>query len=105
MASNPSREEDDPAMDMEPSPAQAQEIARSKTPIVVAPTRLPGLLNKLAALAFVGIFSFFGLLIRLGLTAINTYNGEVVFPLVYAQMAGCAVMGLVATKRKRLEGM
>jgi hypothetical protein len=98
-------EEEEEASSAESSSANTREIARSKYPIVVAPTRLPGILNKLAVLATLGIFSFLGLLARLGLTALNTYNGEVVFPLIYAQMTGCAVMGLVASKRKRLEEM
>ena len=35
----------------------------------------------------------FGVLARLGLVALATYNGESVFPLAYVQALGCLIMG------------
>ena len=35
----------------------------------------------------------FGVLARLGLVALMTYNGESVFPLAYIQALGCLIMG------------
>ena len=37
--------------------------------------------------------SVFGVLARLGLDALTTYDGESIFPLAYAQGVGCLVMG------------
>ncbi|KAF7337696.1 MFS general substrate transporter [Mycena sanguinolenta] len=38
-------------------------------------------------------FSAFGLLARLGLSALATYNGQSIFPLAYVQATGCLIMG------------
>lgn len=38
--------------------------------------------------------SVFGVLARLGLVALMTYDGESVFPLAYAQAVGCLIMGM-----------
>ncbi|KAJ3856347.1 CrcB-like protein-domain-containing protein [Lentinula lateritia] len=38
--------------------------------------------------------SIFGVLARLGLVALTTYNGQSIFPLAYVQGLGCFVMGL-----------
>ena len=35
----------------------------------------------------------FGVLARLGLVALATYNGQSVFPLAYVQALGCLIMG------------
>ena len=35
----------------------------------------------------------FGVLARLGLVALATYNGESIFPLAYVQALGCLIMG------------
>ncbi|KAF8238738.1 hypothetical protein L208DRAFT_1387025 [Tricholoma matsutake] len=37
--------------------------------------------------------STFGVLARLGLLALGTYNGNSIFPLIYAQAVGCLIMG------------
>lgn len=37
--------------------------------------------------------SVFGVLARLGLDALTTYDGESIFPLAYVQGVGCLVMG------------
>ena len=38
--------------------------------------------------------SIFGVLVRLGLLSITTYNGQAVFSLAWVQATGCFVMGL-----------
>jgi fluoride ion exporter CrcB/FEX len=38
-------------------------------------------------------FSVFGVLARLGLSALATYNRQSIFPLSYSQAAGCFIMG------------
>jgi len=38
--------------------------------------------------------SIFGVLARLGLQALTTYNGESIFPLAYVQATGCFIMGV-----------
>ncbi|KAJ7095447.1 CrcB-like protein-domain-containing protein [Mycena belliarum] len=38
-------------------------------------------------------FSVFGVLARLGLSALATYSGQSIFPLAYAQATGCLIMG------------
>lgn len=38
--------------------------------------------------------SILGVLARLGLVALMTYNGRSVFPLAYVQAVGCLVMGI-----------
>lgn len=37
--------------------------------------------------------SVFGVLARLGLSALTSYEGESIFPLAYVQSVGCLVMG------------
>ncbi len=37
--------------------------------------------------------AMFGLLARLGLEALATYNGQSIFPLAYPQAVGCLIMG------------
>jgi fluoride exporter len=38
--------------------------------------------------------SVFGVLARLGLQALGTYNGKSIFPLAYPQAVGCLIMGI-----------
>jgi fluoride exporter len=38
--------------------------------------------------------SIFGLLARLGLQALATYDGRSIFPLAYVQAVGCLIMGI-----------
>ncbi|PWY98619.1 hypothetical protein BCV70DRAFT_201939 [Testicularia cyperi] len=59
-------------------------------------------------LAILGLLSFasiWGTLAREGLAALNTYDGQSVTPLVWAQAVGCLVMGLAvgSTNKKILE--
>ncbi len=38
--------------------------------------------------------SVFGVLARLGLQALGTYDGKSIFPLAYPQAVGCLIMGI-----------
>jgi hypothetical protein len=38
--------------------------------------------------------SIFGVLARLGLQALATYDGKAIFPLAYPQAVGCLIMGI-----------
>lgn len=44
-------------------------------------------------LALLMPFSVFGVLARLGLSALANYSGQSIFPLIYAQAVGCLIMG------------
>ncbi|KAF7347388.1 MFS general substrate transporter [Mycena venus] len=44
-------------------------------------------------LALLMPFSILGVLARLGLTSLATYNGQSIFPLAYVQAIGCLIMG------------
>ncbi|CBQ72228.1 conserved hypothetical protein [Sporisorium reilianum SRZ2] len=58
--------------------------------------------------ATLGLLSFaaiWGTLAREGLVALNTYDGESVAPLIWAQSVGCLVMGLaIGANRQAIEG-
>ncbi|GAA5825447.1 hypothetical protein JCM11251_006987 [Rhodosporidiobolus azoricus] len=58
------------------------------------------LLETCSLLTFATIW---GVLARLGLIWIGGFGEREVFPLIWAQMAGCAVMGLVTDRKKGLE--
>lgn len=47
-------------------------------------------------------FSILGLLVRLGLQALVSYDPHAVFPLAYPQFVGCFVMGLAIPLKDRL---
>jgi fluoride exporter len=55
-------------------------------PKVYAPLSIP-------VLALLAPASIFGVLARLGLQALATYDGNSIFPLAYPQTIGCFVMG------------
>jgi fluoride ion exporter CrcB/FEX len=55
--------------------------------------------NKLIIFAALIPVSILGMLIRVGLTLLETYDGEPVFALAYAQFIGCTIMGFVVKKK------
>ncbi|KAJ2962920.1 hypothetical protein NQZ79_g1969 [Umbelopsis isabellina] len=55
--------------------------------------------NKLIIFAALIPVSIIGMLIRVGLTSLETYSGAPVFALVYVQFIGCTIMGFVAKKK------
>lgn len=82
-----------------------EELFQSARPLVVSPKRIYGVVEYLTSLSLIGILSFFGTLIRLGLVAIGTYNGQSVFPLLWAQMVGCCLMGMFTVRKRCIEEM
>ena len=47
-----------------------------------------------AVIALLMPASVFGVLARLGLQALATYDGKSIFPLAYPQAVGCLIMGI-----------
>lgn len=76
------------------------------TPPTPPPTSLPSpLLPLLSTYSLLIFASFWGILARLGLIWLGWFAEREVFPLVWAQVVGCAVMGLVLARREGLERM
>ncbi|KAJ9108909.1 hypothetical protein QFC21_000230 [Naganishia friedmannii] len=50
-------------------------------------------LRECASYAALIPMAFFGVLIRLGMDALGDYDGRSVYPLIWAQGIGCAIMG------------
>lgn len=72
-----------------PEDVDADEKERKPAvPRVYAPFSLP----VLASLAGPSVF---GVLARLGLLAITSYDGRAIFPLAWAQAVGCLIMGFM----------
>lgn len=76
-----------------------------RRPIIVSPERTYSSLEYLTSLSLLGILSFFGTLIRLGLVALGTYDGQSIFPLLWAQMVGCCLMGMFTVRKRCIEEM
>ena len=55
---------------------------------------------SIQVLALLAPASIFGLLARLGLTSLMTFQGASVFPLAWVQALGCLVMGLALGLRE-----
>ncbi|RUS21971.1 CrcB-like protein-domain-containing protein [Endogone sp. FLAS-F59071] len=47
-------------------------------------------------------FSIFGVLVRLGVTQLDTYTGAPVFPLSHVQLIGCVIMGFCLARKSRI---
>ncbi|CDW99441.1 hypothetical protein [Sporisorium scitamineum] len=62
-------------------------------------------LRHCAVLGLLFFSAVWGTLAREGLVALNTYDGESVAPLVWAQAVGCLIMGLaIGANRQAIEG-
>lgn len=61
--------------------------------------------RHLATLSLLSFAAIWGTLARKGLSALNTYDGQSVTPLVWAQAVGCLIMGLAigGTNQKAIE--
>jgi CrcB protein len=81
------------------------DLFQARRPLIVSPERVYGLIETFATLSLLGIFSFFGTLIRLGLIAIGSYNGQTVFPLLWPNVVGCTLMGMFTTRKHCIEEM
>jgi len=82
--------EESPA-DLRPEPKEEQGDATPEE-VVGPPPQLFHPLNW-EILALLMPASVFGVLARLGLVALTSYDGESIFPLAYVQGVGCLVMG------------
>lgn len=101
----PTQNTEDPASRTKSNGQAASPPTQGSDPQLLTPSRLHGILLKLAALSTLGIFSFFGVLVRLGLSAIGDYSGRSTFPLLWAQVVGCLIMGAVSERRELIEGV
>lgn len=84
---------------------QEEEAWSTQDPDLLDPSRIHGILEICATLSILGFFSFFGLLARLGLIAIGTYNGQSTFPVLWAQIVGCFFMGIFTSRKDLIEAM
>ena len=57
--------------------------------------------TTLATAGAITLGSIWGTLARLGLVALNTYDGQSIAPLVWAQALGCLVFGYASHKRSK----
>lgn len=63
------------------------------------------LVRHCAILGLLAFSAIWGTLAREGLVALNTYDGQSVAPLIWAQAVGCLIMGLaVGANRQAIEG-
>nr|CDI52842.1 chromosome condensation [Melanopsichium pennsylvanicum 4] len=58
------------------------------------------ILRHLAILGLLSFAAIWGTLVREGLVALNTFDGQPVFPLIWAQAFGCLIMGLAVGANK-----
>lgn len=82
-----------------------EEAGKQIEPKIPPPSTLHGAARHLAILGLLSLAAIWGTLAREGLVALNTYDGESVAPLVWAQAVGCLIMGLaIGANRKAIEG-
>jgi fluoride ion exporter CrcB/FEX len=74
-------------------------------PVTTRAEAIAATLRTLATLSLIAFFTFWGVLGRLGLTAIGTYSGQSVFPVIWAQTVGCLVMGLCLGAKPEIEAV
>ncbi|SPO22196.1 uncharacterized protein UTRI_02206_B [Ustilago trichophora] len=89
---------------LDPSTEEAgNQIEPNHLPLIPTHHKLLRHCSILGLLAFAAIW---GTLAREGFVALNTYDGQSVFPLVWAQAVGCLIMGLAigAANRRAIEG-
>lgn len=84
--------EESPATDVRPEPNEAAHKDATLEDVVEPP---PQLFHPLSWEIFALLMpaSVFGVLARLGLDALTSYDDESIFPLAYVQGVGCLVMG------------
>ena len=63
----------------------------------------PSWAQHAAVVGLVVFFAIWGVLIRLGLTAIWTFDGTPVVPLLWSQIVGCALMGFFVASKNGIE--
>lgn len=97
------QESNDDDEDQQRRARHERQLFQSRHPLLPSPARIHGILNQLVTLSMLGLFTFVGLLVRLGLVWLGTYQGQTVFPLLWAQVVGCALMGLFSSRRNEIE--
>lgn len=96
-STDPGTQQPDPAND-----EQGKQIEPNHLPTHPIHHRVLRHLSILGLLSFAAIW---GTLAREGLVALNTYDGESVAPLIWAQAVGCLIMGLaIGANRRAIEG-
>ena len=60
-----------------------------------------GVVATCATAALIALGAIWGTLARLGLVALNSYDGQSVAPLIWAQAVGCLVFGFASHKRSK----
>ena len=71
------------------------EHSLSRRPSLAQRTRRQQIHEDIIVGSWITFLSIWGSLARMGLTALTTYPGEPVFPLIWSQWVGCAVMGFL----------
>lgn len=69
----------------------------------VEPSSARRLLRELAIISLLAFAAIWGTLTREGLVALNTYSGQSISPLIWAQAIGCLVMGWAVANKEALE--
>ncbi|SPO39502.1 uncharacterized protein PSFLO_04983 [Pseudozyma flocculosa] len=93
----------DPDLSRTPPPLQEELVPAPAPP---PPQREPlrfRIARHAGILSLLAFASIWGTLAREGLVALNTYDGQSIAPLIWAQSVGCLVMGWSIGNRKALE--
>lgn len=85
-----------------PGPVSSQPTERTKLERSNSPAIDWTLLATVSALIFATLW---GVLARLGLTWIGGFSDSVVFPLIWAQIVGCLIMGANIERKADVERM
>lgn len=81
--------------------SQNQGANGGNAPLIV----LPPLSRHLSILGLLTFTSLWGTLARLGLVAINTYPGQSIAPVIWAQGVGCFIMGWAMANKKTIDDL
>ncbi|KAL7416425.1 CrcB-like protein-domain-containing protein [Mrakia frigida] len=99
--SSPSSNMDQPYDDGSNTPPEEPIPTKDPLPETTPPPINP--FTHLPTFSLLVLFSILGCLARIGLTALFTYQGQAVFPLIWSQGLGCLLMGFCVGWRKDLE--
>lgn len=100
--------DEEPGMQLEPPGVASEGDKASSLQPPAAPGPAPAphpLARHLATLGLLTFASIWGTLTRVGLTALNTYSGQSITPVIWAQAVGCLVMGWTVSNKDALEGI
>ncbi|KAJ2614058.1 hypothetical protein H4S08_001894 [Coemansia sp. RSA 1365] len=84
---------------VEQTPETVEEEYKEESPSVPPLRPRPAFLYIGPVFASLIVFSMIGVLVRVFLTRLFTYNGEPIYGLIWTQMVGCFIMG-IATRTK-----